>query len=210
MIRLFIIDDHILIREGLKKLFEKYSHITVAGESENTSNLIQDLGNIDPDILLLDITLQGRNGLNLIPLLRKEHPNTSVIILSMHPEERFALQAVKLGAMAYVTKDSDPEELVKAINLVYQGRRYFSQSVINSLLSDYQAGTNIEPHRELSQREYEVMCELALGNPVKEIASKLSISVPTVSTYRKRILEKMNMKKNSDLTIYAIHNNLID
>ena len=210
MIKLLIADDHALFREGLKRILSDTFGVCVIDEAVNGQEVINKVAKNNYDIVLLDISMPGRSGLDVLSSLKNEYPGISVLILSMHPEERYAVRALKLGADGYITKNSVPEELIKVIKKIISGGKYFSESFADRLYTDLQKEIDEQPHQKLSEREYEVICYLASGKSVKEIADELFLSVPTISTYRARIMEKMNMKKNSELTFYTIKNNLID
>ena len=162
------------------------------------------------DVILLDITMPGRDGVDILRQLKSERPGLPVLILSIHPEEQYAVRALRAGASGYLTKESAPDELVAAIRKVSMGGKYVSSSLAEKLASDLKNNSAQLPHQSLSDREYQVMCMIASGKTVTEIAEELSLSVKTISTYRSRILEKMKMKSNAELTSYAIRNRLVD
>lgn len=210
MLRILIADDHALIREGLKKILKAAQDITVVSEAQNAREVIEEMKKQELDVVILDISLPGKSGLELLKDLKLEYPKLPVLILSMHPEDRFAVRALKAGAAGYVTKESAVEELVKAVRKVVQGRKYVSPALAEKLAFDLETDTGKPPHENLSDREYQVMCLIAIGKSVREIASELYLSISTVNTYRGRILEKMNMKTDAELIRYAVQNQLVD
>ena len=209
MKRILIIDDHEVVREGVKKIFEEQSGESVFGEASTAPEALQLARNQDWDVALLDLSLGERSGLEVLKELKQIRPALRVLILSMHSEEQYARRAFKAGAAGYITKDSPRAELIKAINKVAAGGRYVSHSLAEGLVIDLERGSDRPPHETLSDREFEVMRLIASGKTVGEIASLLSLSDSTISTYRARILEKMGMKTNAELTHYAIKNNLV-
>lgn len=210
MLKILIADDHALIREGLKKILKGEQDINVVSEAQNAREVIQEVRNQELDVVILDISLPGKSGLELLKDLKLEYPKLPILILSMHPEDRFAVRALKAGAAGYVTKESAVEELVKAIRKVVNGRKYVSPSLAEKLALNLEADTTRPPHESLSDREYQVMCLIAVGKSVREIAGELFLSISTVNTYRARILEKMNMKTDAEMIRYAVQNQLVD
>jgi two-component system invasion response regulator UvrY len=168
------------------------------------------VGKNDLDLVVLDIAMPGRGGLDVLKEIKSQRPELPVLILSMYPEEQYAVRVLKSGASGYLTKESAPIELVKAIRQISQGKKYISPSLAEKLVVDLEVSPDRPPHETLSDREYQVMCMIALGKTLKEIADELSLSIKTISTYRSRILEKMNMKTNAELTHYTIKNRLVD
>ncbi|MEE9401877.1 MAG: response regulator transcription factor [Desulfobacteria bacterium] len=209
MLRILIADDHAIVRQGLKQIVTETQDMVVAGEASNGQELLNKLKEEDYDVVVLDITMPGRNGVDVLRQLRSERPQLPVLMLSIHPEEQYALRALKAGASGYLTKESAPDELVAAIRKVSQGGKYVSSSLAEKLAFELETGHEQAPHEALSDREYQVMCMIASGKTVMEIAQELSLSEKTISTYRSRILEKMNMKNNAELTYYAIKNQLV-
>jgi len=207
-----LVDDHLFLREGLKKILHDEPDMKVIGEAFDYNSLFELLKNGEPDIIILDITLPGKNGLDILKDLKQRRVNSKVLILSMHPEDRFAIRSFKAGALGYLTKESAPDELVKAIRTVLNGRKYVTkdlqEKLITFLLDD--SDTEKALHETLSDREYEVFIKISLGKKVSQIAEQMSLSIHTVNTYRARILEKMKLHTNSDLTHYAMQNHLID
>jgi len=181
----------------------------VAGEAQNAQETLDLVSEKKCDVLVLDIEMPGRSGLDVLIELKKRRPKLPVLILSIHPEEQFAVRVLRAGAMGYLSKESAPEELVKAVRKVYGGGRYISALVAEKLASDLCLRTEKAPHETLSDREFEVLQMIASGKAVSQIARELSFSVKTISTYRARILAKMGMKTNAELTHYAIENKLV-
>ena len=210
MIRVFVADDHAVVRRGLKEIIDDEDDIEFCGEASDATGLLQAMQECDCDIVVLDITMPGRSGLEVLKDLRTMYPSVQVLVLSMHPEDRYAIRALKAGASGYITKDGAPEELVGAIRTITDGGKYISTPLAEELVERLKPGTEIPPHERLSDREYQVMCMIASGKMVKEIAQELSLSVKTVSTYRAHILEKMNLKSNAEITHYAISNQLVE
>lgn len=207
-----IVDDHPLVREGLNKVLTKGTiDIAVVGEASNASELLNMLSKQRPDIVVLDIAMPGRSGMDVLKDIKKLYPQLPVLMLSMHPEERFAVRALKAGASGYMTKTSISDDLVSAIRvIVQQKKRYISPEVGEQLAQQIDSNNKNTPHEILSDREYEVLCMIASGKKVSTIAEELSLSVQTIHTYRARLKEKMNMKSNVELARYAIQQDLID
>ncbi|HEY0321204.1 MAG TPA: response regulator transcription factor [Pyrinomonadaceae bacterium] len=210
MKRILIVDDHEVVRDGVKRIFDKQPGSTIFGEAGTAPEALRLAREQDWDVVVLDLSLGGRSGLEVLKELKQIRPRLPVLILSMHSEEQFARRAFKAGAAGYITKDSPRSELVKAINKVSKGERYISPALAERLVVDLGRGTDRPPHEALSNREFEVMRLIASGTTVSEIADLLSLSSGTISTYRTRILEKMGMKTNAELTHYAIQNKLVD
>lgn len=210
MIKVLIADDHSLIREGFKKIIARESDITVVGEAADSAGVMGFLEKQSCDIVVLDITMPGKNGLDILGDIRLRYPDVNVLILSMHAEEHYALRALKNGAKGYLTKESAPDELVRAIRKIQSGRMYISQEVAEQLAYNIGGKTEKMPHDDLSDREFQVLQLLAKGKTISEIGEMLAISASTVSTYRQRILEKLNLRNTSELILYAINNRLID
>jgi len=210
MIKVFIVDDHEIIREGLKKILKEESDLVVVGEAQNGAELLEKIPNIDCDIVLLDMNMPGRNGLDLLGDLKNLNPKLHILVLSIHPEDKFALRTLKAGASGYLCKDTALEELVVAIRKVHTKGRYLSTTLAEQLAFDIMPEKDQLPHELLSNREQEIMIMLASGSKVKDIAAELQLSISTVFTYRVRIFEKLNIKNNVELTHYAIFNKLVD
>jgi len=209
MLRVLIADDHPIVREGLKQIVNETRDIVVAGEASNGEELLNKLKEGNYDVVVLDITMPGRNGVDILRQLRSERPQLPVLMLSIHPEEQYALRVLRAGASGYLTKESAQDELVLAIRKVSRGGKYISSSLAEKLAFELEVGHEQAPHEALSDREYQVMCMIASGKTVMEIAQEISLSEKTISTYRSRILEKMKMKNNAELTYYAIKNQLV-
>ena len=210
MIKILIADDHTIVREGMKQILSENPYIVVAAEANNGHEVLDKLNKHNYDLIVLDIALPGRSGLDILKDIKNQKPKLPVLVLSMYPEEQYAVRVLKAGASGYLTKESAPNELIKAIKQITQGRKYISPSLAEKLAGELEIDSKKPLHETLSDREYEVMIMIASGKRVKEIADNLSLSEKTVSTYRTRILEKMGMKSNAELTRYAIKNKLID
>ncbi|MGE5523027.1 MAG: response regulator [Rhodospirillaceae bacterium] len=210
MIHVFITDDHAIVRQGLKQILADTSDIAFAGEAETGAGAVQAVRNTPCDVLLLDISLPDRNGIEVLKQIKREHPKLPVLMLSMHMEREFAIRALKAGAAGYLTKQSAPMQLVAAIRHVSAGRKYLTPSIAEEVANALSGSDEQNPHEALSDREYQTMCLIAAGKSLSDIASELVISPKTVSVYRARVLEKLNLKNNSDITRYAIRNQLVE
>jgi len=211
MIRILIADDHTIVREGLKQILAETPDMVVVDEANNGQEVLEKVWKNDYDVVLLDISMPGRSGLDILKQLKSENAKLAVLILSMYSEEQYAMRALRAGASGYMTKESAPDELIEAIRKVSRGRKYISPSLAEKLAFSLETGDERKaPHENLSDREYQVMCMIASGKIIKEIAEELSLSVKTVSTYRSRILEKMGLKNNAALTHYAVQNRLVE
>ncbi|MBI4267243.1 MAG: response regulator transcription factor [Chloroflexi bacterium] len=210
MIRLFIADDHAIVREGLKRIVADYPDIVVTGEASDGQEALDKILKNDYDIALLDISMPGKSGLDILKDLKTRKPNTLILVLSIHPEEQYALRALKAGASGYITKESAPDELIAAIRKISFGARYVSPSLAERLVSNFVFGGEKPLHERLSDREYQTMCMIASGKTVSDIARELLLSIKTVSTYRNRSLSKMGMRNNAELISYVIRNQLLD
>ncbi|PKN69916.1 MAG: DNA-binding response regulator [Chloroflexi bacterium HGW-Chloroflexi-5] len=208
MIKVLIVDDHPVVRRGLKQIIEDEPDMEVAGEAKNAVECFALVRRTPCTIVVLDITLPDRNGFDVLKQLKSEHPALPVLILSVHPEDQYGLRFIKAGAAGYLMKEGAPEELVVAIRKVHAGCKYVSASLAERLVSRLGA-LDKPPHENLSDREFQILCMIAAGKSLKGIADKLCISEKTVSTYRRRILEKMKMSTNSDLIHYALENHLV-
>jgi DNA-binding NarL/FixJ family response regulator len=207
--KIIIVDDHELIREGLKKVTAKESDIEVMGEASNSDELFELLDKHEVDIVILDISLPGRSGIDIITDIKIQAPDTKILILSMHPEDRFAVQALKAGASGYITKNNASKSLVAALRKISDGRKYITSNLAEQLATELEMNYEKPLHESLSTREFEVMRLMAQGKAVRDIAETLSISANTVASYRSRILEKMKMKSNAEIIRYAIEQKLI-
>jgi two-component system invasion response regulator UvrY len=210
MVRILIVDDHEVVRAGVKKIFDEQPGTTTFGEASTAPEALRLVREKDWDVVVLDLSLGDRSGLECLKELKQLRPHLPVLILSMHSEEQYARRAFKAGAAGYVTKDSPRAELVKAVNKVMSGGRYVSAALAERLVIDLGSDTERAPHEALSDREFEVMRLIASGKTVGEIAALLSLSDRTISTYRARLLEKMGMKTSAEVTHYAIQNKLVE
>lgn len=208
MIRILIADDHAIVREGLKQIVAEESDMKVTGEAANSDDVLSIIPKNSFDIAILDINMPGKSGLDLLKDLKIQFPKLPVLILSMYAEEQYGIRALKAGASGYLKKASVPEELVAAIRKIVLGGKYISQTLAEKLAENVDSSYDKLPHENLSDREYQVMCKIASGESAEQIAEDLSISIHTFYTYRNRILEKMNMKSNVELTQYVINNKL--
>jgi len=210
MIKILIADDHPIVRKGLKEIIEETPGMKVADEASNGQEVLEKIFKKDINVVLLDISMPGRSGLDILRDIKRQKPKLVVLVLSMHPEEQYAVQALKEGASGYLTKESAPDELLTALRKVSSGGKYVSSSLAEKLAYALEKDGEKPPHETLSVREYEVMCMIASGKTVNEIARELFLSPKTISTYRARILEKMRTKNNAQLVRYAIKNRLVD
>ena len=208
--RILIVDDHAIVREGLKQILAEVDDIEVAGEADCSRVALQMARREPWDLVLMDISMPDRSGLETLELMRKEHPGIKVLMLSMHRETQYAVRALKTGAAGYLNKQSAPDQLVDAIRLVASGKKYISAEVAQELASQVSGERTSLPHEGLSNREYQTLCMIASGLPVSAIADQLALSVKTISMYRARLLKKMQLKNNAELTHYAIKQGLLD
>lgn len=209
MIRILVADDHAIVRNGLKQIVSDTPDMVVAAEASNGQEALNKALEDDYDIVLLDITMPDRSGLDILKEIKSQKPELPVLILSIHPEEQYAVRALKAGAAGYLTKESAPEELTRAMRRVSDGGKYVTSSLAEKLASVLKTSTEEPLHQSLSDREYQVLCMIASGKRVKQIANELLLSTKTISTYRSRILRKMNMNNNIELTRYAMQNQLV-
>ena len=212
MIKVLIADDHALFREGLKKVIDQHSDLEVSGEASNGQDVLEKVWNEDFDVLLLDISMPGRSGIDILKEIRgaKHQPKPKILMLSMHPEEQYAVRALKAGASGYLTKESAPDEVIDAIRQVSMGLKYVTLSLAEKLAIELELDHDKPLHEQLSDREFQVMQMIARGHTIKKIAEKLFLSSRTISTYKSRILEKLNMKNNADIISYIMEHNLTD
>ncbi len=208
-IRILIADDHPIVRAGFKLVITDTQDMTVADEAGNGQEVLNLIRKHDYDIVLLDISMPGRNGLEVLKDLKAEKPKLPVMILSIYPEEQYAVRALRAGASGYMTKASAPNELIAAIRKISQGGKYISASLAEKLTDYLDEDANKPLHEKLSDREYQVMLLIASGKTVSDIADELCLSVKTISTYRSHIIEKMKLKNNAEITLYAVQNKLI-
>ncbi len=209
MIRILVADDHSVVREGIKQILAGLDDMTVEDEAGSGQEVLLKMTAKDYDLVLLDISMPGKSGLEVLEEIKVMKPRVPVLILSMHPEEQYAVRMLRAGASGYLTKASAPQELISAIRKVSRGGKYVTVSLAEKLAFELDAGAEKPRHERLSNREYQVMLLLASGMSVSEVAEDLCLSAKTISTYRTRILDKMDMKKNAELTLYAVKNNLI-
>ncbi len=209
MIRVIVADDHAVVRRGLKEILTAEPDMSVIAEACDGREAIEMVRAHACDLVVLDVTMPGMNGLEVLKHLQHERPRLPVLVLSVHPEDQLALRVLKAGAAGYMTKESAPEELVKAVRRVVAGGRYVSDTLAEKMALDLQGRSAQAMHEALSDREYQVMCLIASGKTVSAIADELALSVKTVSTYRARLLEKMGLHNNAELTHYAIRNKLV-
>lgn len=210
MIRMLIVDDHAIVRRGLCQVLSETTDIEVAAEAGSSQEAARLLRDRNFDMVLLDISLPDKNGIETLKLIKRDKPNLPVIMLTMHGEDEFGVRALKAGASGYVTKQSAHEQLVKAIRQVHSGRRYIGPELAEELARSIGEPSDKRPHELLSDREFDTLRMLASGKSLTDIAQTLSISPKTVSVYRTRLLEKMQLKNNAEITHYAIKNGLID
>jgi two-component system invasion response regulator UvrY len=209
MIKILIADDHAIIRKGMEQILAETDDIVAADEACNGQEALEKVRKNNYDMVLLDISMPGRDGLEVLKELKNMRPKLPVLMLSMYPEEQYAVRSLRSGASGYLTKDSAPDELIAAIRKVCSGGKYVSESLAEKLAYKLGDGADTPLHETLSDREYQIMCMIATGKTVTEIGEELSLSVKTVSTHRTRILNKMRMKGNAGLTRYAIENRLV-
>jgi two-component system invasion response regulator UvrY len=209
-IRIVIADDHAIVREGLKQILADSKDIMVTGHAENGVEAIKLVRKADCDVLLLDISLPDRSGIEVLKQIKKEAPKLAVLMLSMHREDQYAVRSLKAGASGYMNKQSAPNELVDAIRQVASGKKYVSQALAQELASQVGEDREVPLHETLSDREYQTFIMIASGKTVGDIAEELSLSVKTISMYRSRLLQKMKLRNNAELTHYAIRSELVE
>lgn len=210
MIHVVIADDHPVVRVGLKRIVADQADMTLTAEAATSQELMECLDRVPCDVVLLDISMPGRGGLEALAELRRHYPKIAVLVLSVYPEEQYGPRVLKLGAAGYVNKDVASEEIVRAIRKAATGGKYVSPKLAERIAADLSANTQLPVHATLSHREFQVMRLIASGKTVSEIARELSLSKKTISTHRARLLEKMRLRTNAELTFYAIQNDLID
>ncbi len=210
MIRLLIADDHPIVREGLKRIIAECPDMKLEGEAVDGDDALNKCAELPVDVLLLDVSMPGQGFLETMHRLRKEHPGVRVLVLSVHSEDQYAVRALRLGASGYLTKDHSPNELAGAIRRAYRGGKYVTESLAERLAFELEADRDMLPHSTLSDREYQVLCKLGSGTSVKDTAAELGLSPKTVSTYRTRVLTKMNLKSNAELIRYVLRHGLVD
>jgi DNA-binding NarL/FixJ family response regulator len=210
IVKIIVVDDHAVVRRGLIQILESMQEVNSVSEASSGNELIEMLKEDEYDVVVLDISMPGKSGLDVLKEIKTIKQNLSVLILSIHPEEQYAVRALKAGAAGYITKDSAPEELVTAVQRIMEGRKYISQSLAENLAGSYDMSSPKLPHEILSDREFEVFKMIASGNTVSNIAESLFLSAKTISTYQSRIYEKTGLKSRSEITLYAIKNGLIE
>jgi len=211
MIRVLIADDHSIVRSGIRRLLEDQVDIRIVGEAADGQEAIQKILETNPDVILLDISMPGMDGLDVTKQLKAIDPKVRILILTMHAEEQYAPRLMRAGAMGYVTKHAAPEELYKAIQAVHSGRRFISSTLAENMAWRYLLNKeDLTPAECLSDRELQVLRLLAKGNTNQEVADFLHLSVKTIDTYRSRVLEKLNLRNNAELTLFAVQNGLIE
>lgn len=209
MIRLAIADDHPIVRQGLRRIASDDAGIVVTGEAATAGELFRLLGASPADVVLLDVSMPGATFVETLRELREKHPSVKVLVLSAHPEDQWAMRALRAGAAGYLTKDHSPEQLVQAVRKVARGGKYVSESMAEKLAGMLDDGTARAPHERLSDREFEVLRALGSGMMVKDVAAQLRLSAKTVSTYRARVLEKMGLESKADLVRYVTVHQLL-
>lgn len=210
MIRVGIVDDHQIVRSGLRQFLSEHVDIRVEGEAANGRGAIDLIRTHDIDVLVMDLSMQGQSGLDAMGMLRAKAPDVGILILSGYPEEQYALNLIRQGASGYLNKDCDPTQILEAIRVIALGKRFLTPAVADLLAQQLNRPSDEPLHEQLSGREMHVFLKLARGATVGDIGEALSLSVKTVSTYRTRLMEKLNLASNSDLTYYALKQNLID
>jgi DNA-binding NarL/FixJ family response regulator len=209
-IRVLIADDHAILRRGLRQIIEETEDLTVVGEAESSAEALSQIRTHPCDVVLLDISMPDRNGMDTLAIIAKDHPKMAVLMLSTHPENQYAVRALRAGAAGYLTKQSAPAQLVNAIRRVATGKKFVTPGVAEELAKHVLNDSDRPPHELLSNREYQTMCLIASGSTVSEIAVQLSLSVKTVSVYRARILAKLGVTSNAAIAHYAIKNQLVE
>jgi len=210
MIKILIADDHAIVRKGLRQILAETSDLVVGGEAQNGQEVLNKVRAGGLDVVVLDVTMPGTSGLDILKALKRECPKLPILVLSIHSEDQYAVRVLKAGASGYMTKETAPDELVKAIRKVAAGGKYVSPYFAEKMAVNLPDNFEKPLHESLSDREYQVMCMIASGKSVKEIAEEVSLSAKTISTYRIRILGKMRMKTNAELIHYGIRNRLVD
>lgn len=210
MTKILVVDDHAVVRQGVRQILGEQFPDAVVREAQNAEDMLTQLRKDQGDIVILDIGMPGKGGLDALKELKQLYPKLPVLVLSAYPEDQLALRMLKAGAAGYLSKDSAPNELVQAIRKILGGGKFVSAAVAELLALNLEAALEKPLHEQLSDREYQVLCLIAVGKSLKEIADDLCVSVSTVNTYRARILEKMQLKNNTELTHYALENRLVN
>lgn len=208
--KILIVDDHAVVRHGVKQILSEHFHCSVLAEAQNAEEMMEHLRKRQWSVVVLDVGMPGKGGLEALKELKQLYPKLPVLVLSAYPEDQLALRTLRSGAAGYLSKDSAPTELVQVIRKIIAGGRYVSASVAELLALNLEHDLEKPLHEQLSDREYQVMCLIAVGKSLKDIADDLCVSISTVNTYRARILEKMQLKNNTELTHYAIENRLVN
>ncbi len=206
--RVLVADDHAILRKGIRQILSEVPSVSTVDEATNGQEVLARTAKNLYDLVILDISMPGRSGLDILKQLKAERPRLPVLVVSMHPEEQYAMRALKAGASGYLTKESAPDELVVAVQKILEGGKYVSQSLAERFVTELSKPSDKPLHDLLSDREYEIFCLIASGKTVSEIGDDLALSVKTVSTYRSRIIEKTNLKTNAEITRYVIENGL--
>lgn len=209
MIRILIADDHAIVRKGLKQILLEHYTSAIIGEATDAETLINEIHTADWDVVICDMSMPGRSGLDALHQIKQSSPKLPVLIMSMYPEDQYALRVLKAGASGYLGKETIHEDIIKAIDTVRLGRKFITPAIAEKLADAFDSGASVKLHENLSDREFDVFKLLASGKSVTEIGEQLSLSATTVSTYRSRIMDKMSMRSNADLTRYALENGLI-
>lgn len=209
MIRILICDDHAIVRQGLRQIIAEQQDMRAVAESGGYPDVMKQLRENEVDLLLLDISLPGKNGIDILKQVKKEFPKVTVLVLSMYPEDQYAVRAIRAGASGYLTKQSAADQLITAIRQISAGRKYITPELAEALANTLGRDADVMPHENLSDREYQTLCLIAAGKTLSQIAEELSLSAKTVSVYRSRLLEKMNLKNNAELTHYALKHGLV-
>ncbi len=209
-IRVLIADDHSIVRQGLRQILSETEDLAVSGEAGNGVEALQQLRQASYDVVLMDVSMPDRNGIDALKMIRKEFPRLPVLMLSMYPEEQYAIRALKAGAAGYLNKQSAPEQLVTAIRQVASGKKYVSASLAEELANAITDDDDRPLHERLSDREYQTLCLIASGKTLTQIGEELNLSVKTVSVYRARLLEKMRLSNNAELTHYGLKHGLVE
>jgi len=210
LIRVLICDDHAIVRQGLRQVIAETNDIRAVAEAGGYPEVMKPLRSEEIDMLLLDISLPGKNGIDILKIVKKEFPKLPVLILSMYPEDQYAVRAIRAGASGYLTKQSAADQLITAIRQVVGGRKYITPELAEALANTLGRDADVMPHEVLSDREYQTLCLIAAGRTLSQIADELSLSAKTVSVYRARLLEKMGLKNNAELTHYALKHGLVE
>jgi two-component system, NarL family, invasion response regulator UvrY len=210
ILKVLIADDHPVVREGIKQIINKSGDITVGGEALTGQEVLDKMGDEQWDAIVLDLNMPGKDGMEVLRAIRHDYPRLPILVLSIYPEDQMGIRVLRAGASGFLNKESAPKELLNAIKKICGGGKYVSSSLAEKLAFDIEVHTDLEPHKLLSNREYQILCLLASGKTINEIADQLSISDKTVRTYRERLLKKVNLNNDVELTHYAIKHKLVD